>query len=247
LLEKRSLSSTCYRLHRGWSRDLALGWAIGALTLALSVGIAYAAGAMRFAGRNTGIVQAVLNFLILFSILLIAAAFEEVLVRGFAFQAMLHNGGPALAIAVTSGLFALLHLSNPNITALSTINTALAGVWLGAAYIKTRSLWLATALHHSWNLAMVVVFGLPVSGLNMYESMAWLDGEGLSPVWLSGGEYGPEGGLAATLAMILSTIVIAKSRLFKTSDEMIAALRHGSITPQPARIFNEESDRPSQG
>jgi hypothetical protein len=108
------------------------------------------------------------------------------------------------AVLITSTLFGLAHLSNANASAFSTINTILAGVWLGVAYLMTRSLWFATALHYSWNLAMAFVFGLPVSGISMFNQLAWLRPQDRPPEWVSGGSYGPEGGAAATLVLLLS-------------------------------------------
>jgi hypothetical protein len=102
--------------------------------------------------------------------------------------------------------------------------------------LKTRSLWLATALHYSWNFVMVFVFGLPVSGISIFSQLAWLRGHSGPPEWISGGEYGPEGGAAATLVLILSTLVIWKSGLFKPSEEMLAAIQHGR--PEPRLINN---------
>lgn len=245
MIERRTLASTGYKFHDGWSRDFALGWALGALTIALAVGLAAAVGAMNFSLRQIAVATAARDFFILFVVLLIAAAFEEVFVRGFAFQALIRDAGPVAAVAITSVVFAALHLANTGSSILSTVNTAIAGVWLGVAYLKTRSLWLATALHHSWNLVMVTVFGLPVSGIVDYKNMAWLDGEGLAPVWVSGGSYGPEGGIAATIAVTLCTLLIARSRLFKASDEMRAAIIPGSAATQTMSIFPKNSSHTS--
>ena len=95
------------------------------------------------------------------------------------------------------------------------------------AYLMTRSLWLATALHYSWNLVMTFVFGLPVSGITTFQHLAWWRGESQPPAWISGGDYGPEGGAAATLALLVSTLVIWKSGWFRPTAEMLAAIRHG--------------------
>jgi membrane protease YdiL (CAAX protease family) len=231
LLEHRSLASVGYKLHQGWVRDYALGSIIGALSLAVAVAIAAAGRAAQFSPQATGPGAAIRAFVILFFLTLIAAAFEEVFLRGFVFQALIHNLGPVIALALTSVVFGLLHAVNPNATVFSTLNTMLAGVWLGAAYLMTRSLWLATALHQSWNLTLVFVFGLPVSGLNMSDGLSLLDGRTLPPDWLSGGSYGPEGGAAATLALVLSTLVIWKGGLFAPTQEMLAATRHPPTRP----------------
>jgi membrane protease YdiL (CAAX protease family) len=240
-LERRSFASTGYMLHRGWLRDFTLGSLLGALVIAFAVGVALAFGAMKFQPNSLSLAQAVIYFLVLLATFLLAAAFEEVLVRGFAFQAILHNAGPVAAVTITSLVFSLLHARNENFALLPALNTALAGVWLGVAYLKTRSLWLATALHYSWNFAMVFFFGLPVSGFDDFTPLALLDGDGLSPAWLSGGNYGPEGGIITTIAMIASTFLLMKTRFFNPSEEMLASLSHGSLSARPAPGLPEDS------
>ena len=237
-LERRSFASTGFKLHPRWWRDFLLGSLLGGATLAVAVAIAATAGATRLQVSNADGIILLQSFGVLFVLLLISAANEEALVRGFAFQAVDHNLGPAVAVAATSVIFGLLHLQNSNVTVFSTLNTMLAGVWLGVAYLQTRSLWLATALHYSWNLVMAFVFGLPVSGITDFRAFAWLQGESTSR-WISGAEYGPEGGVAATLALLLSTLLIWKSGLFKTSAEMALAIRHGKPEKPPSIIAEQ--------
>jgi len=238
LLERRSLASVGYKFHPRWWRDFGLGLIVGAVTLALSVGIMFLTSATSFRAQTTDIATLAPRFATLFIFFLLAATFEELLTRGFAFQALAHNVGPAFAIAATSVAFGLLHLGNQSATVFSTLNTVLAGAWLGTAYWMTRSLWLATALHTSWNFAMAFIFGLPVSGIGDFVSHAWLVGQPGAPAWLSGGNYGPEGGAAATIALLLCTLAIWKSGLWTATGEMLAAQRHGSrdrlsIAPGP--------------
>ncbi|WP_303703957.1 CPBP family intramembrane glutamic endopeptidase [Haloquadratum walsbyi] len=79
---------------------------------------------------------------------------EEVMIRGYLLP-NIENGLTILskqyamlgAVIITSGLFALLHLSNPNVSFFTTLNTFLAGVWFTAAYIFTQRLGLAVGIH----------------------------------------------------------------------------------------------------
>jgi CAAX protease family protein len=231
MLERRSFASIGFKLHRKWQRDFFMGCAMGAAALAIAVGIAVAANTITFSVQTRNVAIALLGFVIAFLFFLIAGATEELIFRGFPFQALVHNLGGVAAVGVTSVLFGLAHLANPSASAFSTINTVLAGVWLGLAYLMTRSLWLATALHCSWNFAMVWVFGLPVSGFTTLDQLAWLRGGIGPPAWISGGSYGPEGGAAVTIALLLSTVAIWKSGLFTPSDEMLAAVQHGKRDP----------------
>ena len=241
-LEHRSLASVGYKLHRGWFKDFSLGSLLGGCSLAIAVGVAAGAGAVTFSVRAEHLGMLGLGLLITFSFFLAAGAFEELLFRGFAFQALTHNLGGAAAIGITAVFFGVAHIGNDNASVFSTINTILAGVWLGLAYLITRSLWLATALHYSWNFAMVFVFGLPVSGFTTFNGVSWLEGHPGSPVWVSGGSYGPEAGMCATLALLVSTLVIWRSGFFKASPEMLAAIKHGKRDPSYASITSEAAE-----
>jgi uncharacterized protein len=241
-LERRSFLSTGFKPHKGWLRDFALGLVFGATTLVVAIGIAAATGATTFSAKPHGSVFLLQSFVFLVVFFFLSAANEEALVRGFIFQALAHNLGATVALIFTSTIFGLLHLSNPNVTFFSTLNTILAGVWLGVAYLMTRSLWLATALHLSWNFVMVFVFGLPVSGISFFNKFSWLTGESLNKTWISGGIYGPEGGAAATLALIICTLAIRKSGFFTTTQEMAAAIKHGKREPETVSLFARESD-----
>jgi membrane protease YdiL (CAAX protease family) len=239
LLEHRSFGSAGFKLHRGWWRDLWLGCAIGAGAIALAVGIEKLGGAVNFepaAGAPVAQRSMFLAAAVAALFFLVAAAFEELLFRGFAFQALVHNIGPVAAIALTSVPFGVAHLGNPSATVFSTINTVLAGVWLGAAYLATRSLWLATALHFSWNFVMAFCFGLPVSGLVTVDRLALVHGTSGGPEWLSGGSYGPEGGFAATIVLVLATMLVWRSGIFRPSEEMLASLRHERPNRESLRI-----------
>jgi membrane protease YdiL (CAAX protease family) len=245
LLERRRLASVGFKLHNGFRRDFVLGSLMGAATLAIAVGISASAAALSFNVQTRELAPWLTGFLIGSLFFVIAGATEELVFRGFPFQALAHNQSGATAIIITSLLFGLAHVTNPGASVLSSINTFLAGIWLGVACWLTRSLWLATALHWSWNFAMVFVFGLPVSGLTELSRFSWLRGVVGEPTWVSGGGYGPEAGVAATVALLLSTLAIWKSGLFTASEEMLIAIRHGK--PQPAILsINPAGPEPAE-
>lgn len=241
LLERRSFTSTGFQFHKGWFKDWVLGLVLGATTLTVTVGLAAAVGATTFTLKNSDFATLAQSFVFFCIFFTIAAAHEEALVRGFAFQALDHNLGAITAISITSLFFGFLHLLNDDVTAFSTFNTVLAGAWLGVAYLMTRSLWLATALHFSWNFVMAFVFGLPVSGIKVFKNFAWLDGTSTTR-WISGTDYGPEGGIATTITLLICTIVIWKSGLFHTTAEMAQAIKHGKRPEAMPSIIAPPSD-----
>ena len=208
--------------HAGWARDLFFGSVIGVASLAVATAIATAGGGLSFTIAGRAALVQVGQTLVLSAVLFILAALaEEALFRGYPLQTMSRANLAWLAVFLTSFPFAAIHLRNPNVAAGFTfINTALAGVWLAVAYLRTRSLWFPLGVHWGWNWALGSLFGLPVSGITDLAPHPLLRGTDLGPAWLTGGSYGIEGGLACTITLIVSTIFILRTRLVTATPEM---------------------------
>lgn len=216
--EGLGLSSLGYWFHRGWWRDVLLGLLFGALMILFVVVLQWLSGGTRLSFNPAWTFG---GFVLATALLLVAAAFEEIVFRGYVLQTLLRDVPAAVPILLLALLFGLAHWDNPSRTNFSTLNTVLAGVWLAAAYLKTRSLWLATALHFAWNWTMGLVFGLPVSGMQMPNSIFAATSQ--APVWFTGGSYGCEGGLTATLAFGLGMFLLWQAKGLQVSAEMLAA------------------------
>ncbi|MEP6568794.1 MAG: CPBP family intramembrane glutamic endopeptidase [Acidobacteriota bacterium] len=209
-------------LHEGWARDFMLGSLIGAVSLALATAIATAAGGLSFtiSGREA-LVQVGQTLLLTAILFILAALAEEALFRGYPMQTLTRAHLAWVAVFLTSVPFAAVHLRNPNVAAGFTfINTALAGVWLAVAYLRTRSLWFPLGVHWAWNWALGSLFGLSVSGMSDLAPHPLLHGTDLGPAWLTGGTYGIEGGLACTITLVVSTIFIMRTRLVSAGPQM---------------------------
>jgi hypothetical protein len=116
--------------------------------------------------------------------------------------------GRGTALVVVAGLvFALFHGLNPGITALGLGNIALAGIFLGVAFYAPGGLWTAFGAHLGWN-ATLAALDAPVSGLPF--SIPFIDYRAGDPAWLSGGRFGPEGGLLATAAITAALLVAVR-------------------------------------
>jgi hypothetical protein len=150
----------------------------------------------------------------------VAAAAEEALFRGYAFQALVQGIGAWPAVLLSSAAFALAHGRNPSVDWVAMANIFAAGVMLGWAYLRTRSLWFCTAVHLGWNWTMAAVLEFPVSGLRsdvpLYSEVS------VGPRWFTGGGFGPEGGVAATLAIVLLTVLLLRARWLRESAAMRA-------------------------
>lgn len=221
-LEGLPWSALGLSFHSGWLRDFAVGSFIGIASLAVATAIATAGRGLSFTFSGRAALVPVVQTLVFSAVLFIFAALaEEALFRGYPLQTLTRANLAWLAIFLTSVPFAAVHLRNPNVAAGFTfINTALAGVWLAVAYLRTRSLWFPMGVHWAWNWALGALFGLPVSGINDLAPHPLLRGTDLGPAWLTGGSYGIEGGVACTITLVVSTLFIWRTRLVSATTEM---------------------------
>lgn len=143
----------------------------------------------------------------LFGFMAAAAVTEEVLFRGVLFRVIEERVGTWISLVVTSVLFGLMHMSNPNATLLGfVILTVGAGGLLTAAYVATRSLWLPIGVHFGWNLAGSAIFSTEVSGNDTAQGL--LDAETQGPTLLTGGVFGPEASLYSLVFPVLAAVVL---------------------------------------
>jgi membrane protease YdiL (CAAX protease family) len=182
---------------RGALKGLGLGVAAGFIIFSVIVGVAAILDVYNIIGQ--GSLRSLVTTAITIAIL--PAFMEEMLFRGILFHYLEQFGGSWLALALTSGLFGLAHIYNPNASALASLAIAIeAGILLGGAYMLTRNLWMAMGLHASWNFTQGYIYDVPVSGFaqdGMVE--ARLSGDAI----LSGGAFGLE---ASAIAMVVATI-----------------------------------------
>ena len=228
----RSLGLT---LHAGWLRDLIVGCAIGIAALVVAVAIAMIGGGLKFSFSDAGATSISRSMLGSAVLLFVAALAEEAIFRGYPLQTLSRAKLALLGVLLTSVPFAGVHLYNPNLVSprVTFVNTALAGVWLAAAYLRTRSLWLPQGIHWAWNWGMGWLFGLPVSGAKLATNPL-LKADDAGPLWLTGGSYGLEGGAACTIAMALFTWFIWRTSLVSATPELKKLTsEENPATPQP--------------
>jgi membrane protease YdiL (CAAX protease family) len=135
-----------------------------------------------------------------FVALLPAAAAEELMLRGYTFQALEEQWGGAAATLITATVFGAAHAVNPNSGWASFLGIMASGILFGVAFLTTRRLWLPIGLHVSWNLFEGPLLGFPVSGFQFPSALAGTDH---GPALWTGGAFGPEAGLLGVLACLL--------------------------------------------
>ena len=137
----------------------------------------------------------VLLFPILLLMFLIQGGIEEWVVRGYVYHALRERWRPFSAAFLSSVLFGLLHLMNPDVSVPAVLNVVLAGLVLNALVERSGSLWGATIAHGVWNFSLSCLASLPVSGFPTFHLLnVSVTGNPL----LTGDGFGPEGSLALT-------------------------------------------------
>ncbi|MBI4469206.1 MAG: CPBP family intramembrane metalloprotease [Acidobacteria bacterium] len=212
LFDRGGLHTIGYRFQRGWWRDYLGGWLIS-FSMLVTVALVGLLSGLLSIEPGTGQTKSVTGSVVLAVIFFNAAAInEELIFRGYPLRTLLLDLPPAFAVAVQGFLFGLVHLPNPGSTGLSTVNTILAGFWLGAACYRTRNLWLCTGLHAAWNIGLGPVLGLSVSGLDPMIQQTLFRSHVQGPAWLLGGAYGPEGGIVVTGVLLVTLFMLARGK-----------------------------------
>jgi membrane protease YdiL (CAAX protease family) len=92
------------------------------------------------------------------SFVIFGPAFEETFFRGFLFVGWVRSRlGSVGAIALTSGLFAVLHIQYD---LFGIVSVLVMGIALGIMRFKTSSLWSPLLMHFMWNLVGMVMLAL---------------------------------------------------------------------------------------
>ncbi len=205
-----------------WSTWSGLGWpgrrqAIRGAAVGLVVGVAMAFGALLVAVvlgtariELTGEpVSAYLPVAIEVAVgLTVAALAEELLFRGYPLVRLARAAGKVRASVVLAAVFALIHLWNPEVSTMGLVNIGLASLVLSAAFFTPGGLPAAWGVHFGWNGGLGLGADAPVSGIAFrLPTLEFVTGE---PTWVTGGSFGPEGGLASTAAMGVALIWLGR-------------------------------------
>ncbi len=207
-LDRRSFASLGLPLDAATGRDLLVGILIAGvmmgfifllhLLLGWMPDVAYA-----WKTQPAGFVLGQTGFWLL--IFLLVGWKEELWMRGYGLQNLADGINVPWAVFLSSAVFGLLHLGNPNATWVSALGIFVAGVFLALPWVWTRRLWLSIGLHIGWNFFEGVVFGFPVSGIDTFRL---LEPSINGPALWTGGAFGPEAGLVLLPAILLGTLLV---------------------------------------
>ncbi len=186
---------------RGWLSKLATGWGLGTLLQILilaALGLGGWLTAERAHWQPIDLsVSVVSGIIISFN--------EELAFRGYILQRLARAWGLPAAVVVSALVFAMVHVFNPNVQPLAMVSLFAAGLLLAFAYVVSRSLWLPIGLHIGWNLAEMHLLGFAGSGAS---KPALLRSVVHGPEWVTGGAFGPEGGVVGLTATVMGIIIL---------------------------------------
>jgi uncharacterized protein len=196
----------------GMAKEMGIGILVGAGLYTGCMLILMVMGIYRMDGLNPA------SFLIPAIASALSSGFlEELLFRGALFRIVEEWLGSWISIIISSAVFGLVHLANPDATLIGAIFISVeAGVLLAAAYMVTRRLWMSIGFHVSWNYTQSAVFGGIVSGGIAEPGLIKPILEG--PDLLTGGQFGLEASLTAFLLCTTTGVIL-----------LVMAVRKGNI------------------
>jgi membrane protease YdiL (CAAX protease family) len=130
---------------------------------------------------------------------------EEILFRGYLMMTLARKTNIWVAIILSSLTFAAFHTGNAAFSFIAFLNIFLFGVFAAVYMLKRGSIWGACAIHTAWNFIQGNVLGFSVSGTQKLESLLEAKPNGFGSI-LHGGEFGLEGGLGATVILLIALL-----------------------------------------
>lgn len=198
----------------GMGREFGIGLLLGAGLYAACEGVLMAMGIYRIDGLNpwSYMLPAV-------AMALSSSVFEELLFRGVLFLSVEKWFGSWVALVVSSLVFGLTHLANPQATLEGALFIAVeAGILLAACVMLTRRLWLGIGFHMAWNYTQEAIFSSIVSGTDAAPGLIRSTIKG--PDYLTGGSFGVESSVLALVLCTTTGIVM-----------LVMAARRGKVVP----------------
>lgn len=206
-LDRKPVASLGFSFRAPWLRLVVLGIVV---SVAMQAAIFLIDSVAGFAhGYVRALTPVTLHALSAYAIIFaLAALAEEMPFRGYLLQNLWEDWGFWPATIITALLFAGLHVGNPHARerlVLTLVVLVAYGVWAALTVRLTKSVWFALGAHFGWNFFEGPVFGFPVSGYGIAgDSLIRQTSAG--PAWLTGGSYGPEGGVFALVVIVAAMV-----------------------------------------
>ncbi len=217
LLDKRTIQKTIFNNSKVYYHQVVFGFIVGFILILINFLFLYLFTdiKVKINYNNENLYIYLLKIIVRLIGFLAVAINEEIFIRGYLltnFSEIFYNKkissnvSEYLGLLITSIIFGFLHYFNSNATIISSLNLTFIGLLFGYAFIKTGSLALPIGIHWGWNFTQAQVFGLNVSGFLPMVSIVKTDLIG--DTFLSGGRFGPEGGILILISVVIGLILI---------------------------------------
>ncbi len=201
-IEKRSAFSMGFN-KRGVVSEYLVGIAVGALMISLPVLVCVLTGAATLSFDPN--VNPLIIFLFFLAFVLQGMG-EEALLRGYLLTTLSRRANTWVAIIISSLIFSIMHLGNANFGIIPFINITLFGIFAAVFMLKRGSIWGIGAIHTVWNFMQGNIYGFSVSGTPKLNTVFDCTLGDFGSI-LSGGEFGIEGGLGATVVLLIALVI----------------------------------------
>lgn len=188
-------------LRDGAALDALRGLLFGTAMVALLYAVLAVTGLIRVgavAGVSAVLVGVAVYFLLLFVV-------EEIVFRGLLMTGLGVVAGRTAALLVTSVLVAVPYLFSTGSGVLPVVGAVATNVVNGLARWRTGRIWFGVGMRWAWN-TLQVALGFSVSGYLLADPVVALEVTG--PDGLTGGTYGPEGGVVGIAVRVLMIVLL---------------------------------------
>ncbi len=218
-------------------------WLIGAVTggagVFVALGVIELAGNVSISTRDLYVAGAQelgpVTWNTAIAVFILYAGEEEIILRGLVYPLLKRSMGIVIALIFSSLIFTGFHILNNGFSAIPFFGIFLAGAFMALMRELTGNLWLAWGAHFGWNFTLISL-GLPVSGYLVHiEPVDW-HFRAAGPQWVTGGGFGPEGGLSGVVATLLLCIVTGYLVVLKNKREKSSA---ESETPSESKYLTK--------
>lgn len=187
-----------------------IGMMIGVLLLAVSVFVILLSGNIEYHGIFINADYLVIVLLI--GGFIVQGATEEILCRGIVLHALKERTSLWIAVAVSTIVFILPHLSSLFAGEIiygmiGIANLILISIIFSLVTIRFESIWAACGLHSFWNAMLYSVLGLNLSGNDETVTAVFNMKSVGENIW-NGGVYGIEASLITTAVLALAAALI---------------------------------------
>jgi len=184
---------------RDW-KELIIGFFVGAVGITISFLVMLLSKSAEIESVSKQYIDVVaVNFLCY----LFVGFGEEILFRGGIMLGLKETRNKGVIIGGSAVIFGAMHLGNNGVTFLAVGNLILFGIVAGYCFYRSGSIWMTIGIHIAWNFLQGNIYGFPVSGGQDYSIITIHIPKAN---WVTGGTFGPEGGLGVTIALIFMFI-----------------------------------------